>query len=107
MIKHYTEFKSTLSNYTEDDLIIIISLSGNIQHIIDSLRILKMNNIPTLSITDFNNNQLASLATYNLYYQSLEVINPLASESGGLANSMASLQVLCELLYLKYLEANL
>ncbi len=65
----------------------IISLSGNIQDIMDSLRILKLNDIPTLSITDFKNNQLASLATYNLYYQSNEISIPSAEQSAIFANS--------------------
>ncbi|MBU5342221.1 MurR/RpiR family transcriptional regulator [Caldibacillus thermoamylovorans] len=107
LIQHYTEFKLMLPNYTKDDFIIIISLSGKIEHIIDSLRILKLNNVPTLSITDFKNNQLASLATYNLYYQSVEIMKKTTDNSTPEANSMGSLQVLCELLYIKYIETYL
>jgi len=104
LIKDYNEFKAMMSNYTTGDFIIIISLSGNIQHIIEDLRILKLNDVPTLSITDFNNNQLASLAMYNLYYHTNEVMSVLNGDFFPLAISMGSLQVLCELLYLKYIE---
>ena len=104
LVEYEDEFKSMLFNCTKDDFIIIISLSGNIQDIMDSLRILNLNDIPNLSITDFKNNQLASLATYNLYYQSNEISIPSAEQSAIFANSMASLQVLCEILYLKYVE---
>lgn len=104
LIQHFTEFKIMLPNYTENDLIIIISLSGNIEHIIDSLRILKMNKVPTLSITDFKNNQLASLATYNLYYQAIYFNDCKIGNNPIIINSMATLQVLCELIYIGYLE---
>lgn len=104
LVNHYTEFKSMLPNYSKDDFIIFISLSGNTEHIAESLRFLKVKEIPTLSITDFNNNQLATLATYNLYYQSTEIVKITKDSSVSLASSMASLQVLCELLYLKYVE---
>lgn len=53
----------------EKDLMIIVSLSGDIEKAEKLTHYLNLKNVPILSITNLSNNQLASLATYNLYYQ--------------------------------------
>ncbi|WP_027109096.1 MurR/RpiR family transcriptional regulator [Lacticigenium naphthae] len=55
---------------SENDLLIVVSLSGDIAEIRDEIRLLKMKNVSILSITNISNNSLASMGTYNLYFQS-------------------------------------
>ncbi len=93
LIKDYNEFKGMLPNYTKDDFIIIISLSGKIHEIIDSLRILKLKQIPVLSITDLISNELATLATYNLYFQSMKIMKPISGDSVYQDDSMCTLHI--------------
>ncbi|WP_312092927.1 MurR/RpiR family transcriptional regulator [Niallia sp.] len=68
-----TEFDFLLSKMKQTDLVIVISLSGDAKNIVGQLRQLSMKSIPTLSITSFNNNHLATLSTYNIYYESFEL----------------------------------
>lgn len=65
---------ATASTMTEDDLLIIISLSGDIQNVKDEMTMLKLKGIPILSITSLRNNNLASMATHNLYFQSTPIV---------------------------------
>ncbi|AYV67961.1 MurR/RpiR family transcriptional regulator [Niallia circulans] len=65
-----TEFDFLLAKMKPTDLVIVISLSGDVKNIVGQLRQLAVKSIPTLSITSFNNNHLATLSTYNIYYES-------------------------------------
>ncbi|WP_313467808.1 MurR/RpiR family transcriptional regulator [Carnobacterium sp.] len=56
--------------FTKGDLLIVVSLSGDIQEVKNEMNVLTLNGIDILSITSLKNNSLASLATYNLYFQS-------------------------------------
>lgn len=55
---------------TKEDLMIIVSLSGDIKRAKETAQTLTLKGVPILSITSISNNALASLATYNLYFQS-------------------------------------
>lgn len=61
------------STITEDDLLIVLSLSGDIQEVKDEMTMLKLKEIPILSITNLRNNNLASMATHNLYFQATPI----------------------------------
>lgn len=56
--------------FNKGDLLIVVSLSGDIQEVKEEMNVLTLNGIDILSITSLKNNSLASLATYNLYFQS-------------------------------------
>ena len=62
------------STITEDDLLIVLSLSGDIQEVKDEMNMLKLKGIPILSITNLRNNNLASMATHNLYFQATPIV---------------------------------
>ena len=55
------------------DLLFIASWSGKIDKYRDTLINLSVLDIPIVSITSFNNNELSSLSKYNLYFQSTHV----------------------------------
>lgn len=58
---------------TEDDLVIIVSLSGESNHVVDFARLLKLKGVPTLSLTRMKNNTLAGLCTESLYINTSNV----------------------------------
>lgn len=67
VIEGSTELNIITQSLTQRDLVIIISLSGNTQNILDCANELLIKNIPIISITRFGNNKLSTIATYNLY----------------------------------------
>lgn len=67
------EFDILLSRIKQNDLVMIISLSGDVTNIMNSVRQLSFRGVPTLSITSFKNNKLAELSTYNVYYESTKL----------------------------------
>ncbi|MFL2079487.1 MurR/RpiR family transcriptional regulator [Marinilactibacillus psychrotolerans] len=74
LLESLSEFEVIVQRAVQpDDLVIIVSLSGDIKQTEQVTRLLKMKNIPILSITNLSNNVLASMATYNLYFQSTPV----------------------------------
>lgn len=71
LLSSETELKMAANNgISNEDMLIIVSLSGEILDIKSELQLLKMKNVPIVSITNISNNSLASLGTYNLYFQS-------------------------------------
>lgn len=55
------------------DLLIVVSLSGDIREVEKKMGILKLKGIPIVSITSLSNNSLASLGKHNLYFQSTPI----------------------------------
>lgn len=98
------ELELAINWINERDLLIIVSVSGDISNIIEDIRLLGIKKVPILSITNanFDRNELASLVPYNLYYHSTTYPanghrvkeNPM---------SLVALSVLCEALYYGYL----
>jgi len=84
---------------TENDLIIILSLSGENKPQENILNLMKLKNVPILSITNMSRNRLASKATYNLYYQSTEI-----GESTDEIFSMMPLFQIMDLFYRAYVD---
>lgn len=83
---------------TERDLIIIISLSGESSESVDMAKKLTLKNVPIISITRLNNNDLALLSTENLYINTaLLNIDSLFSYE-----TTTPYFILIELIFLKY-----
>ncbi len=55
------------------DLVILISLSGESQAVVELGRALRTNHVPAVSITRLKNNTLASLCSENLYINSIQM----------------------------------
>lgn len=68
-----TELKILKKYMSAQDLLFIASWSGKIDKYRDILINLSVLDIPIVSITSFNNNELSSLSKYNLYFQSTHV----------------------------------
>ncbi|MCC8126427.1 MAG: MurR/RpiR family transcriptional regulator [Clostridiales bacterium] len=56
-----------------EDLVIIISLSGESDVVVDLAKMLRVNHVPMVSITRLKNNTLASIAAENLYIHSVQM----------------------------------
>lgn len=70
VLQSKTELKLLLSELNKNDLIIILSKSGDGMELSEITNMLALRKIPVLSITEFKNNDLASKTDYNLYFQS-------------------------------------
>lgn len=93
-----TEAKIMTNRITQDDLIIIISTSGESENIINIGRMFRVKGVPILSITRMKNNDLAKISDENLYINTsfVEVDNNLKYET------VCLFFVLIEMLFLEY-----
>lgn len=99
LLSSLAELEMTTQYMREQDLLIVVSLSGDIKEAEHAMKTLVLRNIPILSITDLRNNGYASLATYNLYYQ-VNSVNYREEE----ITSLLPLYVTTDLLFRKFTE---
>ncbi len=92
------EFQKGIFN--EDDVFIVISLSGETNIAIDILKSMKYTNIKILSITKLKNNTIARMSDYNLYVGTKNI--PLQQKDG--YEIMTSFYVLLDGLFVRYLQ---
>lgn len=83
---------------TEDDLVIIISLSGESEQVVDLAGRLRTSQIPMVSVTGMRKNTLASLCEENLYIYTVQ----LPVEYGISYEFTTPYFILIEYLYLSY-----
>lgn len=57
----------------EGDLVIIVSLSGESNHVVDFAKMLRMKGVTIVSMTKLKNNTLARLSDLNLYINTSKV----------------------------------
>lgn len=69
LIQGTGELKIVSNNISKKDIILIASYSGNVDKYRDSLMNLEITGVPIISITNLENNELSSVANYNLYFQ--------------------------------------
>ena len=72
-IKISHERFNILQNFTKDDVFIIISLSGQSEHVIRFAQDIKSKNIPLISITTLQENTLATMSDENIYLLSSQL----------------------------------
>lgn len=100
-VMHATEeFQLAVKNLTTEDVVIIISLSGNVVKIDTELKLLDVRNIPVISITNFTNNNLAGFSTCGLYVMN----TPIQLDEDTEHHSFVHFLLVVELLFRKYLE---
>jgi len=95
-----TELKIVKKFMTPNDLLFIASWSGRIDSYRETLRNLSVMKIPMVSITNMNNNELAEISTYNLYYQSTTVNKEMNINN----SSYLTLHLILHLLYDQYIN---
>ncbi|MBC9824549.1 MurR/RpiR family transcriptional regulator [Carnobacterium inhibens] len=97
-----TELKLLLPDFTKDDLIIIVSKSGEGKDISEVIKLLYLKEIPVLSITEFKNNDLASKTDYNLYFQSSDIYDKHRENSS--KQTFTTVNIVLDMLYRAYIQ---
>ena len=93
-------FRYLLDNITSDDMVIIVSMSGESSAPIELARAMKLRNIPTLSITKLKDNTLAFICDENMYISVKEY--RIYPEQNYPYESGAGFFLAMELLYMEY-----
>ncbi|KAF1301458.1 MurR/RpiR family transcriptional regulator [Enterococcus saccharolyticus] len=88
----------------KNDVLFIVSMSGQVDNIINELIHLKERGVYVISITQFSTNSLASLSSINLYLKSTPIPNPLAPETPYV--SYSALCVLLDIIVKNYLNSS-
>lgn len=86
---------------TPDDLVIIISLSGESEAVVELAKVLRTKQVPAVSVTRMRRNTLASLCEENLYINSIQ----LPGKYGIEYEFTTPYFILTEYLYLSYQNA--
>lgn len=77
LIHDNEQIESIIQNLNSDDVVIIISLSGNSKILFPIMKQLSAKNIKAISMTNLNANYLSSMTPYNLYSTVSEVKTPI------------------------------
>ena len=93
-------FRYLMDNITSDDMVIIVSMSGESSAPIELARAMKLRNIPTLSITKLKDNTLAFICDENMYISVKEY--RIYPEQNYPYESGAGFFLAMELLYMEY-----
>lgn len=93
------EMDTVLDKATEEDLIVIISLSGEKKSAVEHAKKVKAKNIPSISITRLSDNPIARLCDQNLYVitKQIKIKDVVTCENVG------QYFILIEMLFLKYI----
>lgn len=101
LVSGEVNFAINAESLSPQDLVIVISLSGNTPGIIDTIKMLNMNQIPICSVTSFGKNFLAKHSTFNLYYETSTLPSKNVSQP---IYSYTCLSILLSILNRKYRE---
>lgn len=63
------EFESAMNNMTQDDVVIIVSFSGQTENMREHIKMLALRRIPMIAVTAIGVNYMSSHAEYSLHYQ--------------------------------------
>ena len=99
-IKGTDEMRTIVSNAQMDDLFIVISLSGETEHVVEFAEQLHARSIPLISVTRLRSNTLSRLATESLYVTICKL--PYACGSQQDYESMLGFFLLVEIWFLSY-----
>lgn len=100
LIPASTELKIAKKNFQEDDLLFIVSLSGNIESYKETIHNLGIRDISMVSITNLGSNELASITDYNFYFQNSNIDGKLKLNQ----TSFLTLHLIFHLIYEGYLD---
>jgi len=101
-VPSFTELQWVLDDITADDIIFIISFSGENKLLNECLKKLKLHNAPYISVTPLSKNTLSSRATYNLYYSTTNLnIAPMPDTE---YNYFSSLELVADALFRSYID---
>lgn len=99
-IEGRNEMRSVTDNARPDDLVIMISLSGETEHVVEFAQRLHARSIPLISLTRLKSNTLSRLATESLYVTICKLPYVYAQQRGH--ESMLGFFLLVEVWFLSY-----
>ncbi len=85
---------------TSQDVIIVVSYSGENQTMLNFVKKLKLRNVPIIAITAKKNNTLSQIADESLYVEVASIYNPLGPRHDGLVNYY----ILIDFILVKYID---
>ncbi|TFJ91410.1 MurR/RpiR family transcriptional regulator [Lentibacillus salicampi] len=100
IIHDKVEFESISSNINENDVVIILSLSGDTQSLIPQVKQLSAKGLDFISITNLKNSRLAQMSPYNIY----ATTTANNSKSGTEIVSFIPFHITIEYMFRKYVE---
>lgn len=101
-VRGQEEFHSLVKMMTPDDLVIMVSLSGETPLAVEFAQKLQLKDVPLISITRLHDNTLAGLSTENLYVTPATFQLYEADEDKTSYQSMLPYFLLIEIWYVKY-----
>lgn len=96
-----TEYEMIAEYMNPDDLLFIISVSGEDETAVEFAKKTRIRGVPLVSITKQRKNSLAEVSKYNLYISTTSVEQNIYN---GNYESMTSYFILAEMLFLRYLD---
>lgn len=103
VIPSVTELLWVSENIQKDDLMIIISYSGEDQGVTELSHYIKLKKTKLISITPLSKNRLSRLSTYNLYYQTTQ-LEDLSENPHAQYNLFTTLSFVLDALFRSYLD---
>lgn len=100
LISGETNFNMISHTLTEEDLVIVTSLSGNTPSIQETIKNLNINRVPICSVTSFSKNFLRDHSDYQLYYETSELPSNVIDG----ATSIVGLNIILTIFARKYRE---
>lgn len=102
VIRSMNETRAFVNILNKEDMIILISHSGENHSIIEFAKQLKTKGVPIITITATKNNTLSHLADEALYVDCPNLVNPIGPRHEGLVNYF----ILVEFLLIRYMESH-
>lgn len=99
-IRSVNETDAFVNIMSQEDVIIMISYSGENKEMLNFVRKLKTKGIPIISITANKDNSLSHQADISLYVEAPNIVNPIGARYEGLVNYF----VLIDFLVVKYMD---
>ncbi len=96
-----TELEALTKFIKSEDLVIIISVSGEADYILDFAKEMKVQHVPLVSITKKENNPLAQLSDESLYISTTVLEQSIYKRE---YESLTTYFLLAEMLFLRYLD---
>lgn len=100
VLRSFHELSAFEKHIKEQDVIILISFSGENKRAIDFAKKLKAKKVSIITITSYKENTLSHLADESFYIDAPQIHNPLGSNHDGLAGFF----LLIDLMLVKYIE---
>lgn len=96
-----SEFAGSTSVMTAQDVVVIVSLSGNTDSVVETVRALSLRKIPMVAVTAQSVNFMASTADHALHYESTPTRLPASKNA---YHSFVALSVLLDYVVRQYMD---